>query len=771
MIDERLISYIREHIDYPAEAVAEVLLEAGYTPKDIADAEKQLHMQHGVHVGRPGNEPSEVARQPRMKRLLKPFAAMSALAQRVPRRVWTGIVIVLVASTAAYGGFWFGARDEAKMPPIIIDPVVMQDDPTQSDSETPAVFTGALAMYESCSAVFGAFKDFRIAQRSAYEIPGVLEQKLARWEYGGFGGGGASESISDYSRTNVQVEGVDEPDVVKTDGDYLYILGSRDFHKANYTYGYGASSVSIVQAYPPDAAKKVGTIVIEAKKNAEDLLLFGDILLVIGSRYSDDGELSEDRGTITWIEYYNIFDRENPKYLRTVEFEGSLVGARSIGDYAYFAISTSRRSAEDEDMPDAFLPVFRDTLGASEVPPFSASAACEGIAKVEPVTSTSFLTLAVIPLADPAAAVTTDTIAGAGDDVYASHQNFYIASSHLTYSMPSDLRLVGFPVFQRQDTIINKFSLSGGSVVHVAQGFAPGTVLDQFSMDEHEGMFRIATTVVPGALREGEPTNGVYVFDEGLEMVGRLDGLAPGERIYSARFYGDRAYLVTFKKVDPFFVIDLEEPQSPKVLGALKIPGFSDYLHPFNKEGTMVIGIGKNTIAASNELIEERGIEFAWFQGVKIALFDATDPANPKELYKVDIGDRGTDSPVLHDHKAFLFDASRNLLVLPIMLAELDENAKARDPLYAGSEYGKTTFQGAYVYQLTAEDGFTFLERITHLPEGYEGSSNFYFSRNDVFIYRNVRIGDYLYVISNSRISVHNLSDYALVADVRLFDE
>ncbi|MBS3150107.1 beta-propeller domain-containing protein, partial [Candidatus Woesearchaeota archaeon] len=205
-------------------------------------------------------------------------------------------------------------------------------------------------------------------------------------------------------------------------------------------------------------------------------------------------------------------------------------------------------------------------------------------------------------------------------------------------------------------TIIHKFNLDDGNIKYLGKMNAPGTVLNQFSMDEFDGNFRIATTINKwDNFGKNKSKNNIYIFNEDLKLIGSLEDLAPGETIYSARFMGKRGYLVTFKKVDPFFVIDL---------GKLKIPGFSDYLHPYDENH--IIGIGK-------EAVEAKQGDFAWYQGMKLAIFDVSDVNNPVELHKITIGDRGTDSEALHEHKAFLFDREKQLLVIPITLAEIKE--------------------------------------------------------------------------------------------------
>ena len=212
------------------------------------------------------------------------------------------------------------------------------------------------------------------------------------------------------------------------------------------------------------------------------------------------------------------------------------------------------------------------------------------------------------------------------------------------------------------------------------------------------------------------------------------------------------------------FVIDLKDPTNPKVLGKLKIPGFSDYLHPYDQNH--IIGIGKNTVEASEELKSGRDLDFAWYQGVKLALFDVTDPENPKEVSKYVIGDRGTDSYALQDHKAFLFSKDKNLLVIPVLLAEIPE-AQKKDA--SGSEYGDYTFQGAYVFELTKENGFVLKGRITHVTdqESFKKSGYYYFGSGDL-VKRSLYIGNVLYTVSGKFIKMNSLNDLKELNEVKL---
>ncbi len=378
-----------------------------------------------------------------------------------------------------------------------------------------------------------------------------------------------------------------------------------------------------------------------------------------------------------------------------------------------------------------------------------------------------YLIVAGLDLDRPERPLQVATYLGGGETVYASARNLYVAVTRYggerEPGKPSLGVLPGQPL--AATTVLYRFSLEGGRAVFRAQGEVPGAVLNQFSLDEHEGYLRGATTQGDvWASGEGAARNNVYVLDRDLTVVGRLEGIAPGERIYAARFLGERAYLVTFKKVDPFFVLDLADPRAPRVLGYLKIPGYSDYLHPYDEDH--VLGFGKDTVEAAEAGVRGRG-DFAFYQGLKVALFDVRDVAHPVERFRVILGARGSDSPLLRDHKALLFSRERGLLAFPLLLTE----AVPGDP--AG--YGPLVFQGAYVFHLDPERGFQLRGRITHLTEedyrraregghgGYPGES-----LAERFVERCLYIGDTLYTLSQGMIKAHDLRDLAEVGSLEL---
>jgi inhibitor of cysteine peptidase len=221
---------------------------------------------------------------------------------------------------------------------------------------------------------------------------------------------------------------------------------------------------------------------------------------------------------------------------------------------------------------------------------------------------------------------------------------------------------------------------------------------------------------------------------------------------------GDRCYVVTFRNIDPLFVIDLSNPAAPAVLGELKVTGYSGYLHPYDENH--IIGIGKETEYEAKE-------DFAWYQGIKISLFDVSDVANPVEVAKYEIGDRGTDSPILYDHKVLLFDKEKNLLVIPVTVAEIDESDYPEGvPDWA---YGRYVWQGAYVLDISL-DGIELRGGITHLEDGMltDGGYYYYYEYSGYVVQRTLYMDDVLYTISSMKVKMNNLETLAEINEVEL---
>lgn len=543
----------------------------------------------------------------------------------------------------------------------------------------------------------------------------------------------ADSSTTDFSTTNIQVAGVDEADIIKTDGKYVYAIAKQKLIIAKA--GSGAEILSQTKL---------------TNFNPIELFIHQDKLLVFGYTTQYETSIGEKTTLIApypryssfmAVKIYDLSDKQKPKQIKTVEFEGSYLTSRKIGEQVYFVVN-SYPSYKPQPLCEDLIPLYREDN--QEAKPI---AKCTQIGYIEPIQASNFITIASISMKD--STITKETIVGSGQNVYASLKNLYVAQT----SWPSYSALGKPTANYSEKTIITKFSLDKGKITYQTTGEVKGHILNQFSMDENNDYFRIATTKGQVWNSKEKSTNNVYILDQNLKLTGKIEDLAPGESIYSVRFMGKKGYVVTFKKVDPLFVLDLN-PTNPKVLGKLKIPGYSDYLHPYDENH--LIGIGKEAVEAENTQTGGQ-LDFAWYQGIKMALFDVTDVNNPKELYKVVIGDRGTNSEALQNHKAFLFDKKKNLLVLPITLAEI------KGEKTTANQYGEYTYQGAYVYDLTLKDGFKLKGRVTHYDDNQTFKKSGYYFQGDYSVKRNLYVDDLLYTFSDSRLQLNKLSDLALV--------
>lgn len=527
------------------------------------------------------------------------------------------------------------------------------------------------------------------------------------------------EASEEYSDTNTQVEGVDEADIVKTDGNYIYYLTKNNLKIVD------AQKMSVMATVEFD----------ETDFYSSELYVKGDKVIVIGNRYeSGRKEYSIDSmytdimyapGTsYTVIKVFDISNRAKPQLARTVEIEGYYLSSRMIDNDIYlmanksiYAYELKNKDIDELDEKD-YKPKYKDTAISDEIKYVEFQDMCY----IPNIETANYLNIVSFDVTNNEKA-NVDTYLGAGSEIYASDKNLYITRVIYNYEEENNYREY------ETSTEIYKFNLVEGKCNFDKAGEVPGGVLNQFSMDENGEYFRIATTSNKDWDSENN-TNNLYVLNAKLEIIGKVEGLAKGERIYSVRFMGDRAYMVTFVETDPLFVIDLSNPTNPTVLGELKIPGYSKYLHPYDE--THIIGFGERTKVVNygygDQVITD---------GMKMALFDVTDPNNPKELYSVDIGERGTYSELLYNHKALLFSKEKNIIAFPISVTEDDY---------------EVTFQGAIVYGLNLEEGFTLKGEISHIEEGYD----LYKSGNRVN--RIIYINDKLYTLSNDLIKVTDMN-------------
>lgn len=559
----------------------------------------------------------------------------------------------------------------------------------------------------------------------------------------------------DYSTTNVQVQGVDEADIVKTDGEYIYQV-SRDM-------------VKITRAYPAEKLELIKTIHYHDKLQPMELYIDDKYMIVIGyfnmEAYKNKDDMFNFFDSVITMKIYDVSDKSKIEEVREIQLDGQYVSSRKVGSEFYLIANKYinydliRKNSKLSDTPQ-----YRDSAQNKEF----IKVDYDSVKYFPGTVDNNYLIVAGLSLDTPKEKLNVDTYLGAGEKIYCSEQNLYVAVSKYNKSNSSsddpilyDSANVKKPnILPREDysidTLIYRFALNRGKLEYITNGTVPGTVLNQFSMDEYDNAFRIATTK-GNTWRRGEDIskNNLYILDMDMKQVGKLEDIAPGEKIYSVRFMGERAYMVTFRTVDPLFVIDLKDKAKPEILGALKIPGYSDYLHPYDENH--IIGFGKDTQESNGN---------AYYMGMKLAMFDITDVSKPKEMFVEKIGDRGTESPLLYDHKALLFSKEKNLMAFPVTLMEINDD-KSQD-CGDSPAYGSFTYQGAYVYNVDLEHGFRLKSRITHLKEEDLQKAGRYWYESDRNVQRIIYIGSNLYTISNDMIKVHDLSTFREIKSLEL---
>jgi len=514
---------------------------------------------------------------------------------------------------------------------------------------------------------------------------------------------GSADAV--FSSTNVQVAGVDEQDTVKTDGTYLYL--------ASY------NNVSIVRAIPPndmkiisviEAASLIGADAQNTSVYIDGIYLDQGKLIVIFSAYSwapiavsqespDVAVRIVDSMPRTIVAVVDISDPSNPTLQSSFGVTGYSLTSRMTGGVVYMVTQQYIWYYAE----DYYLPRVYSENGSTEVP--------VGDVHYDPNSSVanSYVNILAIDVGSLQSSVMS-IIAGYSSTIYMSTDHLY-----LTFQKWSgDIVMLDGSVAPVDSntalTTIYRISVDGLLMNTTGKGDVTGWLLNQFSMDEKGLYLRVATTT-----DWSNSKNAVYVLDDQLDVVGALEGLAPGERIFSARFLDDTLYLVTFRQIDPLFVVDLTDPTDPKVVGQLEMPGFSSYLHPI--DATHVLGIGSE---ASN---------------LKIALYDVGDPANPVEVDKYVFNADWSYSAAQYDHKAVLYDPDRGLLVLPVTMTWYT----TVDPY----NYTYETWNGFYVFTVSATAGLAVKGTVAH----------------DDYAQRSAYIGDYLYTISTSMVKANSLID------------
>lgn len=574
----------------------------------------------------------------------------------------------------------------------------------------------------------------------------LLELQRNDERYGLFGSGGDSateesadssasgEADGDYSSTNNQVEGVDEADLVKTDGSFIYSISDTRV---------------LITDVRGDELAIAEEITFGRESYPQQLFLSGDTLVVLGSRYSVSPKMGSIESeqlsmTMTTVHLYDIQDPSSPTLFREFGTQGHLNGARLTNNILYYVTNVYPDLwSLEEDGQGEIRPHIFDSLQSEEIEPLN----FDRISILPGTMEGSYSVISALDLSDADQnEVSTEAYLGGSEQLYMTEENLYLtASAYRPMDQEQDEesadRDIAVWIPQLADTEIFKFALNGTSIQFSASAQVTGALLNQFSMDEHNGYFRVVTT--EGLVwDEAAPSkNHLFVLDGGMNQVGSVEDLARGERIYSARFMQNKAYMVTFKETDPLFVIDLAIPSSPEVLGELKIPGFSNYLHPLGENH--LIGFGYDTKLEPVKGGQPRVVT----GGMKISLFDITDFSNPLEQDTEIIGGPGTHSPLQYDHKALFVHNDRSLYGFPISIYK-----------ETSGHYVEFEAAGAMVYTINEEGIFEAAELLEEAAVEYEDWNQ--------SIQRILYIGGTLYTIANTEIKSYRIDNFEPISEL-----
>ena len=599
--------------------------------------------------------------------------------------------------------------------------------PTRSGSNVspvPAAHSSLLASFSSADELKNFLKTNSQTQ-GPFSLYGPVDTQIFGLKVGMAPQAVESNSMVDsvqHSVTNVQVEGVDEADTVKIDDNgYVYVLSN--------------DTVNILAAYPPEHA----TMLSKLKFNPNDMVpigifIAGNRLAVLGSKYIlPTYNLPNifpfyggpDVATVkTFVKVYDISDRSNPFLIEDFASTGSYFNSRMIGNYVYFVTGTAAYIANDAPiLPEITTDGKTTQIAPTEIRYFNGT---EQYYQYTTLVAMNIQNITEAP-------VYLTVMLGSASGMYVSQNNMYLTFQNWYWD--------------GGNTTVYRIHLQNNNMTVEAKGTIPGQEHNQFSMDENGEYFRVQTST----WINGTSYTNVYLLDMNLTVIGKLENLAAGENFHSVRFIGNRCYLVTFMKTDPLFVIDLSNATNPHVLGELKIPGYSDYLHPYDE--THLIGVGKNTEVAE-------GSSFAWYQGIKVSLFDVSNVTNPVQIANYIIGDRGSDTPVLSDPKAFLFDRAKNLLAIPATVAKID-TSQYPDPV-PSSAYGDTVWQGVYVFDISTHHNLVLEGRITHMGN----ETNIY--DQEYWIKRSFYIENVLYTVSDRMLKMNSLDNLSEIGQVPL---
>lgn len=487
---------------------------------------------------------------------------------------------------------------------------------------------------------------------------------------------GKASGEASYSETNVRQDGVDEADVVKTDGRYLYTLKDN------------GSSVSIVDTVNGKLKEAASVRVEEDDRIREFYVSDGHLILISEFNQEREDGAWTYASTDTRIITYDITDPEKPGKAGEVTQSGSYTSSRLTDGHLYLFTQYSvdvTSGITPKDKKDYIPYVNQQMLEADDIylPPFSQAYMYEVVSSVD--------------IAKPGEIQDSKAIFSDGGELYVSNDNIYWYETQWS---------------DKTETVIKRISYKDGKLKAEASGKVDGYINDSFSIDEYDGYLRVVTT--------DDETNGLYILDSKMKEVGSITGLAEGEQVYSARLLGDTGYFVTYEQTDPLFSVDLSDPKNPKIIGKLKIPGFSEYLHFYGEN--LLLGIGMD--------VDEDGFTT---NGVKLSMFDISDSSDVKEIQKYTL-ENVYSAAVMYDYKAVLIDPEKNVI---------------------GFAADGNNGENYYVFSYNDTNGFECLMNETVNGNGYQSA-------------RGVYVDNTLYVVKGNIIEAYDMADYQKIDDLIL---
>ncbi|MDE5863062.1 MAG: beta-propeller domain-containing protein [Lachnospiraceae bacterium] len=593
--------------------------------------------------------------------------------------------------------------------------------------------------YETLKSAYDDYYDRIASVQTKYDVTeaemeeAAMEDSAAK-DMGAATGGAATNSAdvlrsdkqkADYSTTNTQEQSVDEGDVIKTDGTYIY----KVTHSFNNRTGDYETRLIITKTDKGNltyiTSINLNSVLDNSEKdyvNFEEFYLYNDrlVFLYTQNRYADD--MNNTDSTKTYIVIYDIKDKENPKEVKHLSQSGWFVSSRISDGYLYTISNFNDTSLESKKPYTNYIPTINDK-----------TIDCKNIYYPRNVLMETTYVMTSLDLSKPTDFADTKAIPTRAGQTYVSDSSIYIFTTLYDSVTKTEITKVGY----------DKGKLTPGSSATVA-----GYLYGSFALSEYNGYLRIVATIPANniSLLRGftieetmdssqstaevipEDVNALYILDSNMNLTGKLSGLAPGEQIYSARFMGDIGYFVTFRNTDPLFSVDLSDTYNPQILGKLKIPGFSEYLH-FYGDG-LLLGIG-----------EERDETTSEFKGLKLSMFDINNPADVTEQDKYII-EKSSYSEALYNHKAIMINSEKN--IFGFLYCCMDSN------------YNDIYYYSTYSYD--KEKGFVETARY-RINDG---------SEYEYDAVRGVYIGDYLYLATNRSITSYKLGSADAIAQINL---